>query len=53
MVKLESVDDAEKHVVDLALQFPSVIQSMREYQDMTAALQTLKKYEDKYGKGDK
>jgi hypothetical protein len=44
------MNDAEKHVVDLALQFPSVIQSMREYQDMTTALQTLKKYEDKYGK---
>lgn len=44
------MNDAEKHVVDLALQFPRVIQSMREYQDMTTALQTLKKYEDKYGK---
>ena len=43
-------DLKDTKTADLALQFPRVIQSMREYQDMTTALQTLKKYEDKYGK---
>lgn len=44
------MDDAAKEALELALKYPRVIKSLKEYQDMTQALLTVQKFEEKYGK---